>query len=240
MILVLLSEIDEAEVNEPVQVMFITLMIVLGIATGVIILFSLVMTNSINGGINGIIKQLGGLIDNVIHGKLDSRGNPESVGIDFKDIILKSNELIEVFVKPLDLYSDYVEMISKGEMPEKIIEEYKGEFNKTKNNFNLMIDNLTSFALNAQTAASQVASGSEEMSASSEEMAQSANEQASSVVEVSSSMEEMSSSVTQNADNARETASIAEKAATDAKDGGKAVVETVEAMKSIAEKNSNN
>lgn len=49
-------------------------------------------------------------------------------------------------------------------------------------------------------------------------------------------MEEMNSSVVQNADNAKQTTVIAEKAAKDAHEGGKAVTETVQAMKSIADK----
>ena len=49
-------------------------------------------------------------------------------------------------------------------------------------------------------------------------------------------MEEMNSSVVQNADNAKQTAVISNKAAKDAQEGGRAVEETVKAMKSIAEK----
>jgi methyl-accepting chemotaxis protein len=49
-------------------------------------------------------------------------------------------------------------------------------------------------------------------------------------------MEEMSSAVKQNADNAQQTAAIANKSSRDGEDGGRAVAETVKAMKSIAEK----
>jgi methyl-accepting chemotaxis protein len=49
-------------------------------------------------------------------------------------------------------------------------------------------------------------------------------------------MEEMASSIRQNTDNAMQTEKISIKSSTDAKDGGKAVVETVAAMKEIATK----
>jgi len=49
-------------------------------------------------------------------------------------------------------------------------------------------------------------------------------------------MEEMSSNIKQNADNALQTERIAVKSAEDAKAGGKAVEETVQAMKEIADK----
>jgi methyl-accepting chemotaxis protein len=49
-------------------------------------------------------------------------------------------------------------------------------------------------------------------------------------------MEEMVSNIRQNADNAQQTEKIALKAAQDAQEGGKAVIETVAAMKEIANK----
>jgi methyl-accepting chemotaxis protein len=49
-------------------------------------------------------------------------------------------------------------------------------------------------------------------------------------------MEEMTSSIRQNSDNSSQTEKIAMKSASDARDGGKAVNETVSAMKEIASK----
>jgi methyl-accepting chemotaxis protein len=67
-------------------------------------------------------------------------------------------------------------------------------------------------------------------------MSQGASEQAGSVEEVSASMEEMVSNIQQNADNAQQTEKIAQKAAEDAREGGRAVTQTVAAMKEIAGK----
>jgi methyl-accepting chemotaxis protein len=186
--------------------------------------------------LNDISGEIDGLIEAVRNGDLGRRGDTGSFAGGWSELVTGINNLIVSFVEPINLTSEYIDKISKGEMPDKIIDEYKGDFNKIKNNLNTMIDNLTEFAESVQTASSQVAAGSEQMSSGSQEMSQSAVEQAASVEEVSSSMEEMNSTVIQNAENARETASISEKAATDASDGGSSVVQTVEAMKSIAEK----
>src|SRR5690606_8153598 len=67
-------------------------------------------------------------------------------------------------------------------------------------------------------------------------ISQGASEQASSVEETSASIEEMSASVQQNADNAKVTEGMSGKASTEAKEGGKAVKDTVLAMKTIADK----
>ena len=99
-----------------------------------------------------------------------------------------------------------------------------------------MISKLRQVITDVRAAADQVAAGSEELSSSSQQVSQGASEQAASTEQISASMEELASTVAQTADHARQTAAIANKAAADAVAGGKAVVETVDAMQHIAEK----
>ena len=82
-----------------------------------------------------------------------------------------------------------------------------------------------------------------ELSSSAEEMAQTVNmisdgaqSQAAGVEEMASSLEEMATTVSQNAANSRSTDDIAQKSSSEAEDGGRAVRETVSAMKKITEK----
>jgi len=175
-------------------------------------------------------------VKSTLDGRLDIRAEAARFHGNYREIVTGMNDMMDAFVAPIKLSNEYVRRISKGDMPEPIEAEYKGDFNEMKQSLNLCIENLTRFAVDVQTAADQVAAGSQEVSSSAQEMSQGATEQASNVEEVSSSMEEMNSSVSQNADNARQTASIAEKAAAGAAEGGKAVTETVAAMRSIAEK----
>jgi methyl-accepting chemotaxis protein len=81
-----------------------------------------------------------------------------------------------------------------------------------------------------------VAAGSQEMAAASVQLSRGAAEQASSAEVASSSMEQMTANIKQNADNAAQTESIARDAASDAEASGRAVVEAVSAMETIAEK----
>jgi len=99
-----------------------------------------------------------------------------------------------------------------------------------------MVEKLKEVVENVKGASGNVASGSQELSASSEEMSQGATEQAAAAEEASSSMEQMAANIKQNADNAMQTEKIAIKSSQDAQSGGKAVAETVKAMKDIAEK----
>ncbi len=99
-----------------------------------------------------------------------------------------------------------------------------------------MIGKLKDVVAGVTMAADNVASGSQQMSSTAQQMSQGATEQAASAEEVSSSIEEASANIKQNTDNAQQTEKIALKSAGDAKEGGKAVAETVAAMKEIATK----
>ncbi|MDM8549222.1 methyl-accepting chemotaxis protein [Desulfobacterales bacterium HSG2] len=85
-------------------------------------------------------------------------------------------------------------------------------------------------------AADRVAIGSQALNVSARQVSQGAVDQSASGEEVSSSMEQIAASIKQNADNSQETGRIASKSAQDAGEGGKAVADTVTAMKKIAER----
>ncbi|MBI5559437.1 MAG: MCP four helix bundle domain-containing protein, partial [Deltaproteobacteria bacterium] len=93
-----------------------------------------------------------------------------------------------------------------------------------------MVAKLREIVMEVQSAADNVAAGGQEMSTTAQQMSQGATEQAASAEEVSSSMEQMAANIRQNTDNAMQTEKIAIKSAADAKEGGKAVSETVAAM----------
>ena len=84
--------------------------------------------------------------------------------------------------------------------------------------------------------AANVASGSEELSATSETVSQGATLQAAGVEEVAANVGEMLASISRNTENAGQTERISAQASKDADEGGRAVDETVSAMREIAEK----
>jgi len=99
-----------------------------------------------------------------------------------------------------------------------------------------MVEKLNHVVNDVKSAADNVAAGSREMSTSAEQMSQGASEQAAAAEEASSSMEQMSANIKQNADNSIQTEKIAVKSSEEANEGGKAVAQTVAAMKEIADK----
>ena len=99
-----------------------------------------------------------------------------------------------------------------------------------------MIEHLRGVITDVHNVADTVAAASEQINALAQTLAQSAMEQASSVEQSSASLEKMTATVAQNADHARVTEGIANKAAGEAGEGGRAVQETVAAMRQIATK----
>src|SRR5712691_5094656 len=99
-----------------------------------------------------------------------------------------------------------------------------------------MIEHLRGVITDVRNVADTVAAASEQINALAQTLAQSAMEQASSVEQSSASLEQMTATVAQNADHARVTEGIANKAAGEAGEGGRAVQETVAAMRQIATK----
>ncbi|MGV1098456.1 HAMP domain-containing methyl-accepting chemotaxis protein [Thiovibrio sp. JS02] len=185
--------------------------------------------------VNGLIADAGMLVQAAVAGELATRADAARHQGDFRKIVEGVNQTLDAVIGPLNVAAEYVDRISKGDIPEKITDNYNGDFNEIKNNLNSMVENLGNFALHCQEAAEQVAAGSEQISSSAANMSQGGTEAAASVEQISSAMEEMSSTVAHTADNARETAAIATKVAVDAKEGGEAMVETVTAMRNIAE-----
>jgi len=210
-----------------------------------------------------------------VDGKLSTRADATKHQGDFRAIVDGVNKTLDAVIGPLNVAAEYVDRISKGDIPTVITDNYNGDFNEIKNNLNVliaannqitdsakniangnlmieikprsdvddlmkslaaMLHKLTEVVGDVKMAADNVASGSLQLSSGAQDLSQGATEQAASAEEVSSSIEEMSSNIQQNADNAQQTEKIAIKSAGDAKAGGKAVNETVQAMKDIAGK----
>ena len=99
-----------------------------------------------------------------------------------------------------------------------------------------MSEHLTRTIAEVRTAADSLNGAANQVSATAQSLSQSSSTQAAAMEQASAAIEEMSASIGHNAENARLTDDMASKAAREAGEGGMAVRQTVEAMKSIAGK----
>jgi methyl-accepting chemotaxis protein len=186
--------------------------------------------------IKAIVGDINHLTENARNGQLSYRTDDKAHKGEYANIVRGINMTLDEVINPLRVAADYINRISKGALPERIAEEYKGDFNEIKDSLNKLIENLTTFAVEIQKAANQVSHGSEQLSTSATELSEGATEQASSSEEAMSSIEEMAANISQNSDNALQTEKIAAKSANDAIEGGKSVNDAVVAMKDIADR----
>ena len=124
----------------------------------------------------------------------------------------------------------------EGDMTQRLPNFGKNELGDVARSFNGFIDKIQNVLIEVRSATDNIAAASSEVSAAAQTLSQGSSEQAASLEETSASLEEMSSSIKQNTENARMTDSMAAKSSTEAEDGGKAVDETVKAMRDIANK----
>jgi methyl-accepting chemotaxis protein len=99
-----------------------------------------------------------------------------------------------------------------------------------------MVAKLSQVIGEVRAGANALSSAATQVSSTSQSLSQGTSEQAASVEETTSSLEQMTASISKNADNSRQLEQSAVKAARDGEESGKAVVDTVGAMKAIAEK----
>jgi methyl-accepting chemotaxis protein len=126
--------------------------------------------------------------------------------------------------------------VSQGTIPAQIHDRYYGDFKAIRDDLNVMIETLGSFAANLRTAADLVAEGSQELSTDADRLSKGASLQASNAEESSATMEEIAANIRQNAQNASLTKTIAVESAEQARESEQAVLQSVAAMRSIAEK----
>lgn len=142
---------------------------------------------------------------------------------------LLGNALNDMVVK-LNEVSKTLTSVARGDLTQSV--NQKGELADAVNQ---MSRDLNEVMMQIQSAAQQVAASSEELSSSAQNLSSSTTEQSSALEETSASIEELAASVEQNAKNSGDANDIIGKAAKDAAQGGRAVIETVDAMRKIAQ-----
>ena len=99
--------------------------------------------------INGLVAEAATLADAGVQGKLDTRGDASKFGGDFGQIVQGVNDTLDAVIGPLNVAAEYVDRISKGDIPDKITDDYNGDFNEIKNNLNQCIDAISGLVTEA-------------------------------------------------------------------------------------------
>jgi methyl-accepting chemotaxis protein len=77
-----------------------------------------------------------------VEGRLATRADASRHQGDYRKVIEGVNRTLDAVIGPLNVSAEYVDRISKGDIPPKITDTYHGDFNQIKNNLNACIDGL--------------------------------------------------------------------------------------------------
>ncbi len=95
--------------------------------------------------LTNVIDEISTVTNNTAKGQLDKRADANQFQGSYKEIISGLNQTLDAVITPLNVTAEYVDRIAKGDIPTKITDEYKGDFNEIKNNINQLIDSLNFF-----------------------------------------------------------------------------------------------
>jgi methyl-accepting chemotaxis protein len=132
--------------------------------------------------------------------------------------------------------NDIVQMLgalAEGNLSERIVADYQGDFAALKNNANSAAERIGETIAEIKNTAREVTSASGDISSSTTDLSQRTEEQAASLEETSASMEEIAVTVKKNAENAQQANQSTAKARDIADRSGHVVAKAVAAMAQI-------
>jgi methyl-accepting chemotaxis protein len=156
-------------------------------------------------------------------------------------ITLAFSTIMSVYISrkitlPLLKGIEFAQNMAKGDLTAEIEIRQKDEIGILANNLQMMSARFHEIITYVSSTSKNLTAASLELSSTSQIVSQGASEQASSAEEVSAAIEEMAANIQQNKENAKQTEKIAIKAESDIHIGTDKVIQTVDAMRQIADK----
>ncbi|WP_420265226.1 methyl-accepting chemotaxis protein [Candidatus Magnetominusculus dajiuhuensis] len=110
------------------------------------------MAKSINAvikNLNALVADANMLVNAAVEGRLATRADATKHEGDYRKIVEGVNKTLDAVIGPLNVAADYVDKISKGQIPPAITDPYNGDFNILKGNLNAVIKNLNALVADA-------------------------------------------------------------------------------------------
>lgn len=186
--------------------------------------------------IQAVLADTNVLIQAGANGLVHVRADANKHQGDFKNLVNGINQTLNGITEPVDELVTVITAMEKGDLSKTVQGHYKGELKNVQDSMNNMVAKLAQTITEVNTTAETLASATAQVSSTSQSLSQAASEQAASVEETSASINEMASSIQQNTDNAKIADGMSAEGSSKAAEGGKAVNDTVVAMKQIARK----
>ncbi|HEY9124813.1 MAG TPA: Cache 3/Cache 2 fusion domain-containing protein [Bacteroidales bacterium] len=116
------------------------------------------------------------LIDSALDGDLKKRSHAKNLSVEFVPIVEGINKILDTVIAPLTIAAEYIDRISKGDMPELNTKEYNGDFKALMANLNDLIVSQNTIIDKAKEVASGNLTISLEMRSKNDELMEALND----------------------------------------------------------------
>jgi methyl-accepting chemotaxis protein len=104
---------------------------------------------AVQASVQRLIDDAARLSQAAVAGKLETRADAAKHQGDFQAIVKGVNDTLDAVIGPLNVAANYVDRISRGDIPPKITDSYNGDFNVLKANLNTCIDAVNALVADA-------------------------------------------------------------------------------------------
>ena len=111
------------------------------------------------GSLRTLIEETGRLETAAVAGQLAARAQSERCAGAYARVLEGTNRTLDAVIGPLNVAAEYVDRLSKGDVPPRITDTYRGDFNEIKNNLNLCIDAVNLLVADAHGLATAAVEG---------------------------------------------------------------------------------
>ena len=138
---------------------------------------------------------------------------------------------------PLKRMLEVLDKVKTGDLSPRVVMNFprRDELGRVTDGVNGVLDSIAEIISEIKNASDQIAASADQLSSSSQTLSSTVTEQAATIQHTTTSIEKLTASVEQNSGNAKKTNEVTLQSAKEAEKGGMAVLETVVAMKKIAE-----
>ncbi|MGV8964696.1 MAG: HAMP domain-containing methyl-accepting chemotaxis protein [Cellulomonas sp.] len=189
--------------------------------------------STVNSSLRGLVGEAATLAKAAVEGRLETRGDADTFGGSYRDIVRGVNDTLDAVIGPLNVAADFVDRVAKGEIPAPITETYKGDFNSIKINLNNPAKNLRDFVERTAAAAANTDLATAEILATVSEHTASATEQSASVSEIMATVDEVRASAEQSAQMAGDVARESQQAVAVSETGSLSITAITGGMEEI-------
>jgi methyl-accepting chemotaxis protein len=109
--------------------------------------------NQCIGAVDALVADAALLAKAGVEGRLATRADAARHQGDFRKVVQGVNDTLDAVVGPLNVAAQYVDRISKGDIPQKITASYAGDFNAIKENLNTCVEAVNRLVADAATLA---------------------------------------------------------------------------------------